>query len=243
MGQDETVLLTHGALLAASYGLLLFDVHTYEHWFQDSDAAIRARLQALKSVGVAVIVGEVGPSNAGNLMSPWPLLAELEGSDIGVAAWMWGCRSSASDFNKLQRCDGLNGGLNDEGNHAWGSGYLDYTQRRWRLSLDTSTEARTDVLNSTGVPSNVPTGIPTEALTDVPTSVTTGAATVALSNAATDTPTGVPTFTPSVSGSSLEGMPCALGIGMCLPFKCICGGGGGRSLMFGMLGSSPCSCG
>ena len=130
MGQDESVLLTHGRALAHTYGPVLYDVHAYERWFADSPAEIRRRLAALNAAGVAVVVGEVGPSNAGHLMSPWAFLDEVAAANIGAVAWIWKCRSSATDRNAMRICgasDALS--LNDEDNFGWASGFLAYVQR------------------------------------------------------------------------------------------------------------------
>jgi len=126
MGQDESVLLAEGAALAASYAPIVYDVHAYERWTRDSVESVRSRLAALRSAGVAVIIGEVGPANAGHVVDPWPFLQEAADADVGVLGWIWKCTSNTADYNAMKTCDSDGYALNDAGNFGWGSGFTDY---------------------------------------------------------------------------------------------------------------------
>ena len=74
MGQDEAVLLSHGARVLAVDSQIVFDVHAYNRWLGDSEEAIVARITALHDAGLAIMFGEVGPDTPGGLMATAPFL-------------------------------------------------------------------------------------------------------------------------------------------------------------------------
>lgn len=80
-----------------------------------SDEA-QAELRALDDLGLAWMVGEGAPMNAGTLMDPRPFLALPEVAARSVAAWLW--KRSDTDLDALLDA---NGAPNDRDNHAWGS--------------------------------------------------------------------------------------------------------------------------
>ena len=124
-------------------------MHAYERWTRDSAEQIRSRLVALRAAGLAVIVGETGPANAGNVVDPWPFLWEAADAGVGVLGWVWKCASSPTDLNAMKGCNGEVTELNDAGNFGWGSGFANYTraaaarqaQRRERWLADEGLQA------------------------------------------------------------------------------------------------------
>jgi mannan endo-1,4-beta-mannosidase len=126
MGQGTEVWLTHGPRLRDPKGALLFDLHAYERWLLDRtpDQAAEA-LDRLDEAGLAWMVGEIAPMNAGALMDPRPFLALPQVRARPVAAWLW--KRSDSDPDALLTSDGA---PHDVGNHAWGSSFREYAAGR-----------------------------------------------------------------------------------------------------------------
>jgi hypothetical protein len=69
-------------------------------------------------------MGELGPSNANDIMNPRPLLAALEATQTIALAWSWQC---GQDKNSLltNACDPTT--PNDAGNGGWGSLFKNFT--------------------------------------------------------------------------------------------------------------------
>lgn len=135
MGQDETVLLGgYAKTLADAYGPVVFDIHCYNRWQKNTPEQLASRLSALKSEGLAILIGETGPSNAGQVLDYGPLLNAAVQANIGVCAWVWKCRSSPTDRNALRApttawCQTWV--YNDEDNFSWGSGFRDYLSNNY----------------------------------------------------------------------------------------------------------------
>ena len=85
-GQDERVLLTQGAALAAIAPNVLFDVHAYEKWLLVDASAMGTRWQQLRAAGLPVLIGEVAPLNAGTLMNPRAFLDSAYANGFSISA-------------------------------------------------------------------------------------------------------------------------------------------------------------
>ena len=117
MGQGAAVLASHGPLLEDPQQSLLFDLHAYERWLLERSAEeADAELSALDEAGIAWMIGEIAPMNAGTLMDPRPFLALPRVLRRPAAAWLW--KYSDTDTDALRTADGA---LNDRDNNAWGS--------------------------------------------------------------------------------------------------------------------------
>jgi mannan endo-1,4-beta-mannosidase len=126
MGQGTDVWLTHGARLKDPANGLLFDLHAYERWLLDRTPGQAAEaLDRIDESGLAWMVGEVAPMNAGTLMDPRPFLSLPQVSARPVAAWLW--KRSDTDPDALLTSTG---GPHDAGNHAWGSSFRQYASER-----------------------------------------------------------------------------------------------------------------
>lgn len=135
MGQDESVLLSgHAKTLAETYGPVVFDLHVYNKWNTNTPAQLDARLQAIQDEGLAVIIGETGPSNAGHNLDPFPLIEKASRKSIGVLAWLFACDTNGNDKNKLKKptsswCQTWE--WNDNDNFDWGSGFAHYLSENY----------------------------------------------------------------------------------------------------------------
>ncbi len=120
MGQGVEVWTTHGAALldpAGAAGAVVFDVHAYERWLLErTPETAGADLAALDDAGLAWMVGEIAPMNAGELMDPRPFLALPEVSARPVTGWLW--KYSDTDTDAILDSTGA---PNDRDNHEWGS--------------------------------------------------------------------------------------------------------------------------
>ena len=117
-GQDESVLLHKGTAFLEGKKNILFDIHAYEKWLLVSNTDLGNRLQALKTQGLPVLFGEVGPLNAGVLMNPKAFTDSLYNRGLSVCAWVW--KYDSNDKDALLGNDKL---PNNQGNNNWGSLY------------------------------------------------------------------------------------------------------------------------
>ena len=83
-----------------------------------------------------MIMGEIGPVNAGDLMNPRPLLSALEMTQTIVLAWIWDCGHSA-DSLLTKSCDPAT--PNDKSNSGWGSLYRNFTAATSKTDLSRAT--------------------------------------------------------------------------------------------------------
>jgi mannan endo-1,4-beta-mannosidase len=117
MGQGVEVWTTHASRLVDPADGLLFDVHLYERWMVDrTPEQAQADLDALDALGIAWMVGEIAPMNAGTLMDPRLYLSLPAVQARPVTAWLW--KYSDTDLDALLT---VAGEPNDVGNNAWGS--------------------------------------------------------------------------------------------------------------------------
>lgn len=122
-GQSEAAVMAKGAELLAGRYNLLFDLHAYEKWLQNTNVAqIVSRLQALKKANFAVVIGEVGVFNAGNDLDPSVFLAAAKQTEVSVMGWLWNQDSSYK--NALLTNEGSPNAT--PANAFWGKKFLDF---------------------------------------------------------------------------------------------------------------------
>jgi mannan endo-1,4-beta-mannosidase len=119
-GQSEDVILSHGASLLSGRSNILFDIHAYENWLNDSKSSVKSRLQTLRNAGFAVAIGEVGPRNS-TLMNPSTFLSAVLEEGNSTLAWFW--KKASSDQNALLDD---NGNPNNNNNNNWGTTYKNF---------------------------------------------------------------------------------------------------------------------
>ena len=122
-GQSEAAVMAKGAELLTGRYNLLFDLHAYEKWLQNtSEAQLVSRLQALKKANFAVVIGEVGVYNAGNDLDPSTFLRAARQTDVSVMGWLWNQDSSYK--NALLTNEGLPNA--NAANAYWGKKFQDF---------------------------------------------------------------------------------------------------------------------
>ena len=88
----------------------------------------RNRLHSLhhrqSQIGAAMLMGELGPVNAQDMMDPRPLLMALEETKTIALAWIWKCGGGA-DSLLTDSCDAAT--PNDANNGNWGSLFRNFT--------------------------------------------------------------------------------------------------------------------
>lgn len=124
-GQSEAVLLDKGAALLAQYDNILFDLHAYGKWNENSThESISGRLSALKQLQIPFIFGEVGVITEGApLSNPQNFLMACDNLNIGALAWLW--NRNSQDQNALLDDDGA---PNTNNNMNWGSMFKTFLQ-------------------------------------------------------------------------------------------------------------------
>lgn len=122
-GQSEAALLAKGQELMENRPNLLFDLHAYEKWLVDqSEAAIRLRIERLQQQNIPVLFGEIGVHNVAELMPVLPFLNAAEQTEVSVLAWLW--NQNSRDRNALLTDDGLAHATED--NHLWGAVFQEF---------------------------------------------------------------------------------------------------------------------
>ncbi len=124
-GQDESVLLARGPSLLSGRTNVGFDIHAYEKWLRDTQPSVESRIQSVKTAGLSMLFGEVGPFNTAEIMNPANFLAAARTQQSTVSAWFW--KYDGTDLDALLNIDGT---PNDNGNNSWGSTYRDFTLNR-----------------------------------------------------------------------------------------------------------------
>ncbi len=125
MGQGDAVLHARASGLQAEDEALLFDLHLYERWMIDrTTEQVAADLDALAHAGIPLMIGEIAPMNAGELMDPGPVLEVLSERELTTTAWLW--KYDESDPDALLTTTGA---PNDQDNNAWGTTYREFLAR------------------------------------------------------------------------------------------------------------------
>ncbi len=117
-GGDETVITAKGPTLLSGRSNLVFDVHAYNGWIDQSQTSIENRIAAVRAAGCAIVFCETGPITPGGTMDPSTFLYCVANKGVTTLAWDW--TDSDSDGNALLHS---NGTLNNTSNFNWGSTY------------------------------------------------------------------------------------------------------------------------
>lgn len=119
-GQSEASVLAKGKLLLNNNFNLLFDLHAYEKWLNNTtESQIASRLNTLKNKNIPFIIGEVGVQNVEGIMPVQSFLNAAENCNVTTLAWLW--NKNSSDNNALLTNDGLPNASID--NNYWGLKY------------------------------------------------------------------------------------------------------------------------
>ncbi|MDP5231226.1 MAG: glycoside hydrolase family 5 protein [Cellulophaga sp.] len=122
-GQGEAVLLEKGKDLMSIDDKIIFDLHAYGKWHDNStQEEIEIRLQKLITSEIPIIFGEVGViTEEAALSDPTAFLAAINQKKIGALAWLW--NKNSGDQNSLLTDIGK---PNDNNNNTWGSKFKAY---------------------------------------------------------------------------------------------------------------------
>lgn len=122
-GQGETVLLEKGDNLLELHNNLLFDLHAYGKWNENSTVAgITERLSLLQQKQIPFLFGEVGVITEGAPLSdPKNLLKVCNDLNIGALAWLW--NRNTTDQNSLLTDEGAPNNVN---NLNWGGTFKSF---------------------------------------------------------------------------------------------------------------------
>jgi mannan endo-1,4-beta-mannosidase len=119
-GQSENAIITKGKELLQGRYNLLFDVHAYEKWLLNtSEDELISKIENIKNMNFALIIGEVGVQNAGQVMPVQHFLNAATITKVSVLAWLW--NQNSQDNNSLLTDDGLPNGTAI--NNFWGTKY------------------------------------------------------------------------------------------------------------------------
>ena len=78
-----------------------------------------------------MLMGELGPANAGDMMDPKPLLLALEVTQTIALAWIWKC-GTGCDSLLTKACNPAT--PNDAGNGNWGSLFRNFSATTFNTS-------------------------------------------------------------------------------------------------------------
>ncbi|MFT4737486.1 MAG: mannan endo-1,4-beta-mannosidase [Cyclobacteriaceae bacterium] len=119
---EEAVMMLGNELLEDRYNLV-FDLHAYEKWLVNTnEEELITRIERIKNAGFALIMGEVGVQNVGDVMPVQDFLNAAKSTDLSVLAWLWD-RNSAYR-NALLTEEGLPHATAD--NNFWGTAYKSF---------------------------------------------------------------------------------------------------------------------
>ncbi|MGY6560279.1 MAG: cellulase family glycosylhydrolase [Nitritalea sp.] len=122
-GQSEEALLEKGHQLLEGRYNLLFDLHAYEKWTENSSQqAIEARFRRLQEAELPFLIGELGVLNVGQALPVAPFLAASTRMQVPVLAWLW--NDNTPYPNALRQADGSPHA--DQANNFWGERIYDY---------------------------------------------------------------------------------------------------------------------
>lgn len=122
-GQSESAIIAKGKDLMKGRYNLVFDIHAYEKWLKNNnEAQIISRIKALQNSNFALLIGEIGVTNAGHQLDPSVFLIAAQKTNISITAWLWSQNTAYQ--NSL---------LTDEGkpnatasNRFWGTNYREF---------------------------------------------------------------------------------------------------------------------
>ncbi|CAM1373522.1 cellulase family glycosylhydrolase [Tenacibaculum xiamenense] len=125
-GQSESAILERGDRLLNNRYNILFDLHAYEKWLVNtSQEQITTRINRLKNNDYAVIIGEIGVQNVGDVMPVEHFLNAVEATNTSTLAWLW--KLESSDNNALLTEEGEPNASNN--NNYWGNTFKEFLER------------------------------------------------------------------------------------------------------------------
>src|SRR5262249_43554432 len=89
MGSDESSIVARGRALATNRPNLLFQVHAYEAWLNDTQTTMEARVDAVLGLGLPLYFGEYADHNAVGFLDVTPLMNVLASRKLSSTAWLW----------------------------------------------------------------------------------------------------------------------------------------------------------
>lgn len=117
-GQAETVLLEKAAQFSSENNNVIYDLHAYEKWLENSDQnSIVNRIQRLTAARIPILFGEVGIQNVGDVMPVQHFLSAVNYTQITTMAWLW--NQNSEDNSALLNDIGQPN--NTDQNNFWGS--------------------------------------------------------------------------------------------------------------------------
>ena len=124
-GQSENAILAKGKELLANRFNILFDIHAYEKWLVNASVEDNiARIEKLNNQGFAIIFGEVGVVNIGDLdvlMNPNNFFMAVNQTKTTTLAWLW--NANTSDQNSLLTDNNQENNFN---NNNWGTTFRNF---------------------------------------------------------------------------------------------------------------------
>ena len=122
-GQSESAIFAKGNDLLKGRYNLVFDLHAYEKWLQNTtEAQLISRMEALQKANFAFVFGEVGVFNAGSDLEPTYFLKAAQKTSVSVMAWLWNENSAYK--NALLTNEGLPNATPE--NNYWGKTFQEY---------------------------------------------------------------------------------------------------------------------
>jgi mannan endo-1,4-beta-mannosidase len=120
-GQGETVIVNKGPSLLSGRSNIVFSIHLYGQWLNDSQSQIESRIQAVLNKNLALMATEIGVEGGGYLYNPNAGLNALLGKNISTMGWYW--KRKSSEKNALLDD---NGNPNNNNNNNWGTTYKNF---------------------------------------------------------------------------------------------------------------------
>lgn len=125
-GQSEDAILSKGKELLKIDPTILFDLHAYEKWLVNTtESEVRTRILRITENNFAVMMGEVGVQNVGDVMPVKHFLAAMKSTQTTTLAWLW--NQNSKDNNALLTNEGLPNSTAT--NNQWGSIYRDFLRQ------------------------------------------------------------------------------------------------------------------
>ncbi|SED06617.1 mannan endo-1,4-beta-mannosidase [Tenacibaculum sp. MAR_2009_124] len=125
-GQSENAILEKGNGLLENRYNILFDLHAYEKWLVNTNQEqITTRINRLENNDYAIIIGEIGVQNVGEVMSVEHFLSAAEETNTSTLAWLW--KLERGDNNALLAENGEPNASNN--NNCWGNTFKEFFER------------------------------------------------------------------------------------------------------------------
>ncbi|NKI30515.1 glycoside hydrolase family 5 protein [Croceivirga thetidis] len=122
-GQAETVLLEKAAQFSNANSAIIYDLHAYEKWLENSNqTSVTDRIQRLTDAEIPILFGEVGIQNVGDVMPVQHFLNAVHTTQTTTMAWLW--NQNSEDNSALLTDEGQPN--NTTQNNAWGTTFRTY---------------------------------------------------------------------------------------------------------------------